>query len=83
MPISVNWQDDHQDTLLYTIASPWSLAEMYAALTRSYELTRASAKAPRYILFDVSRSDSLPQGFLSAAAPPGKQPEQRRRDAAV
>lgn len=69
MGISVHWQEHGEGAitvLVYTVESPWSVEDMVNALNRASELGSQHQRAPEYIVFDVTRSESLPAGFLSA-----------------
>ncbi len=64
MSVHVYWQDDEHTILVYRVASPWNLGDLYNALAQAGELS--SEQSPEYIIFDVSRSDTMPRGFFSS-----------------
>ena len=64
MGVQVYWHDEDQRILVYSVTSPWNLEDLYDGLEQGGKLGEETS--PEYIIYDVTASDSLPQGFFSS-----------------
>jgi len=82
MSIQVSWDDDEQSAILYHFEGRWTLDEFYEAVTRGNALMD-SVKHRVNTIFDVSKSASLPSGFLPAIRSIGGKPHANMGQMAV
>ncbi len=59
MGILIDWVDENQTALQYTLSGEWTWEELEAAIQRATELLDSSTK-PVYVIIDMRRCPMLP-----------------------
>lgn len=65
MTISVFWDGDDKTVIRQEVSQKWSIEDFYLSIEQSNTLIE-TVKHPVHIIIDMSKSHSLPKGFISS-----------------
>ena len=82
MGIRVSWDNDEHTALLFTFEGRWDLNDFYAGVKEGNGLMD-SAHQPVHSIFDLTRGNALPPGFVGAIRSIGAKPHAQMGQMAV
>lgn len=73
MPIETTWENNENRVIICAYSGRWSLDEFYQSVLTCNQLMDSVAY-PVNVIFDMSKSISLPNGFMGAISSLSKKP---------